>query len=70
MTTSTTSKTTTAFYAQAALSFGIALTGFGMEADMKDCLDAGFNVHITKPMNLQRLNKVIQEIAAGKKVQE
>jgi PAS domain S-box-containing protein len=48
----------------------VALTGFGMEGDMKDCLDAGFNVHLTKPMNLQRLNKVIQDVAAGKKLPE
>jgi CheY-like chemotaxis protein len=35
-----------------------------MEADMKDCLDAGFNLHLTKPINLQRLNDVIQGLAA------
>jgi PAS domain S-box-containing protein len=43
----------------------VALTGFGMEADMKECLDAGFNVHLTKPINLQRLHLVIQELTAG-----
>jgi PAS domain S-box-containing protein len=41
----------------------VALTGYGMEADMKECLDAGFNLHLTKPMNLQRLNDVIQTLA-------
>jgi PAS domain S-box-containing protein len=44
----------------------VALTGFGMEADMKDCLDAGFTLHLTKPINLQRLNDVIQGLAPRK----
>lgn len=38
----------------------VALTGFGMDADIKDCLEAGFNLHLTKPLNLQRLNEVIE----------
>ena len=41
----------------------VALTGYGMERDTKECLDAGFNVHLTKPINLQRLNDVIQSLA-------
>jgi DNA-binding response OmpR family regulator len=41
----------------------VALTGFGMESDVKECLDAGFNLHLTKPINLQRLNEVIQTLA-------
>jgi CheY-like chemotaxis protein len=43
----------------------VALTGFGMESDVKECLDAGFNMHLTKPINLQRLSDVIQTLAPG-----
>jgi DNA-binding response OmpR family regulator len=42
----------------------VALTGFGMESDVKECLDAGFNMHLTKPINLQRLNDVVQTLTA------
>jgi PAS domain S-box-containing protein len=41
----------------------IALTGFGMEDDVARCYDAGFNVHLTKPVNFQKLVSVIREQA-------
>jgi PAS domain S-box-containing protein len=37
----------------------IALSGFGMEADIRKCLDAGFNAHLTKPVSLDRLQETI-----------
>jgi PAS domain S-box-containing protein len=40
----------------------IALSGFGMEADVAECMEAGFNEHITKPINLQRLEMLIQRV--------
>lgn len=43
----------------------IALTGFGMEADVKQCLQAGFNSHLTKPLNLQRLFEEIDRLTAA-----
>lgn len=37
----------------------IALTGYGMEEDIAKCRDAGFDDHLTKPVNLQRLQSAI-----------
>jgi PAS domain S-box-containing protein len=42
----------------------IALTGFGMEEDVAKCLEAGFNDHLTKPVNLQKLELVIRNLAS------
>ena len=42
----------------------IALSGYGMEADVAECKAAGFNEHITKPINLQRLEILIQRVSA------
>jgi signal transduction histidine kinase/CheY-like chemotaxis protein len=40
----------------------IALSGFGMEADVKRSLEAGFAAHLTKPVNLEHLQQVIAEL--------
>ena len=40
----------------------IALTGFGMDDDITRCREAGFGAHITKPINFQRLEILIQEM--------
>src|SRR5204862_4060759 len=36
---------------------GIALSGFGSEQDVKQAREAGFSEHLTKPINLERLEK-------------
>ncbi|HEY2736834.1 MAG TPA: response regulator, partial [Thermoanaerobaculia bacterium] len=41
---------------------GIALSGYGMEEDVRKSLSAGFDRHLTKPINLQALQTAIQEI--------
>jgi len=41
---------------------GIALSGYGMEEDVHQSLGAGFDRHLTKPVNLQSLQTAIQEI--------
>jgi PAS domain S-box-containing protein len=41
---------------------GIALSGYGMEEDVRQSLSAGFDRHLTKPVNLQSLQTAIQEI--------
>ena len=41
---------------------GIALSGFGMEEDVKRSRAAGFSEHLTKPVNLQRLQTAIAKI--------
>lgn len=43
----------------------VALTGYGMEEDVKRCLDAGFNAHLTKPVNFAELNAIIGRLTAS-----
>ncbi len=42
---------------------GIALTGFGMEDDIRKSREAGFQYHLVKPIDLHRLDSLIQESA-------
>jgi len=41
---------------------GIALSGYGMEADIKRSEEAGFAVHLTKPVDLSALEAAMQKI--------
>jgi signal transduction histidine kinase len=43
---------------------GIALSGYGMEDDIRRSREAGFVAHLTKPVNFQSLQAAIQQIAA------
>jgi HAMP domain-containing protein/signal transduction histidine kinase len=43
---------------------GIALTGFGMEQDIRKSREAGFQHHLVKPIDLNKLDSLIQEGAA------
>src|SRR5436189_1401313 len=45
---------------------GIALTGFGMEDDIRKSYDAGFKHHLVKPIDLNKLDSLIQESAAAR----
>jgi len=40
----------------------IALTGYGSEEDRKMCLDAGFEMHLTKPIETRHLDEAIRSI--------
>jgi len=40
----------------------VALTGFGGPADQRRALDAGFDVHLTKPVTHDRLKRVIGDL--------
>jgi hypothetical protein len=42
---------------------GIALTGFGMEEDIRKSHDAGFKHHLVKPIDVNKLDSLIQETA-------
>jgi two-component system CheB/CheR fusion protein len=42
---------------------GIALSGYGMEEDVRKSLEAGFEKHLTKPVSLQILRTAIQQAA-------
>ncbi len=44
---------------------GIALTGYGMEADIELTMKAGFQFHLTKPVDAQRLYQAIEQIPAA-----
>ena len=44
---------------------GIALSGFGMEEDVKKSKQAGFYEHLTKPINFKRLETAIKQLTAG-----
>ena len=41
---------------------GIAVSGFGMEADIRRSLDAGFDHHLTKPVDFRSLTQLLNEI--------
>jgi CheY-like chemotaxis protein len=41
---------------------GIALSGFGMEEDVRRSKEAGFYEHLTKPINFTRLETAIREL--------
>jgi CheY-like chemotaxis protein len=40
---------------------GIALTGFGMEDDIRKSHEAGFKHHLVKPIDLNMLDSFLQE---------
>ena len=41
----------------------VAITGFGRSADIARARAAGFYSHLTKPLNLQALAEVLQQLA-------
>jgi PAS domain S-box-containing protein len=45
---------------------GIALSGFGMEEDVKKSKEAGFYEHLTKPINFKRLEAAIKDLTAAR----
>ncbi len=42
----------------------IALTGFGMEEDVERALEHGFNAHMTKPVEPEKLSEMIKKLVA------
>jgi PAS domain S-box-containing protein len=47
----------------------IALTGFGTDDDVRRCLDAGFTAHLTKPINFEHLERLIDDAAVTRTAQ-
>ena len=41
---------------------GIALSGYGMDADLARTKHAGFLAHLVKPIDFERLNRVIEQV--------
>ena len=44
---------------------GVALSGFGMEEDIRRSLAAGFATHVTKPVDIDTLEAAIRRVSAG-----
>ncbi|HET9228779.1 MAG TPA: response regulator, partial [Thermoanaerobaculia bacterium] len=44
---------------------GIALSGYGMEDDLRKSREAGFERHLIKPVSPQALEAAIQQVAGG-----
>ena len=44
---------------------GIALSGYGMEEDLRKSREAGFTDHVVKPVDLQQLEAVIERVTGG-----
>jgi signal transduction histidine kinase len=42
----------------------VALTGYGMDDDVRRCIEAGFSVHLTKPVSIQQLEQVLNDAAS------
>lgn len=45
----------------------IALTGYGQESDRQQALASGFDLHLTKPIGLPALKRLLQRIAEGRR---
>ncbi len=45
---------------------GIALSGYGMEEDLKNARAAGFFAHLVKPLAIDQLHDLLSQLAAGK----
>ncbi len=41
---------------------GVALSGFGMESDIERSMEAGFEEHLIKPVNLERLGEILNQV--------
>jgi CheY-like chemotaxis protein len=44
---------------------GIALSGFGTEQDHRRSREAGFSMHLTKPVDFNRLLEAIEQVATA-----
>ena len=44
---------------------GIALTGFGMEDDIRRSREAGFVAHLIKPLDFGKLDAMIRKVSAS-----
>jgi DNA-binding response OmpR family regulator len=42
---------------------GIALSGYGTDEDIRKSHEAGFEIHLTKPTDFQRLLETIEQLA-------
>jgi two-component system CheB/CheR fusion protein len=45
----------------------IAATGWGQEGDVRESLEAGFDAHLTKPLNVGRIKALLDELRAQRR---
>jgi len=45
---------------------GVAMSGYGMDEDVRKSLEAGFSAHLVKPVDITTLEQTIQRLAFGK----
>ena len=45
----------------------IAATGWGQDSDAREALEAGFDAHMTKPVDLRKLSAVVDELLLRKR---
>jgi CheY-like chemotaxis protein len=45
---------------------GIAMSGYGMEEDVRKSLEAGFEKHLVKPVTINALENAIQSLSVGR----
>jgi two-component system, chemotaxis family, CheB/CheR fusion protein len=45
----------------------IAATGWGQESDQREAIAAGFDAHMTKPVDLRKLSALVDELLAAKR---
>jgi PAS domain S-box-containing protein len=49
---------------------GIALSGYGMESDIKRSRDAGFDIHLTKPIDVSTLESALRQAGNSHGIRE
>ena len=45
---------------------GIAMSGFGTNADIQKSLEAGFSQHLVKPVTMEGLDAAVEAVANGR----
>jgi len=45
----------------------VALTGWGTDEDRRQAREAGFDYHLTKPVDLQEVQRIVEAVAAKRK---
>jgi two-component system CheB/CheR fusion protein len=45
----------------------IAATGWGQESDEREAIEAGFDTHMTKPVDLRKLSEMVDQLLARKR---
>ena len=43
----------------------IALSGYGMESDVQDSLQSGFSLHLTKPIDFEKLASALKSLESS-----